>query len=589
MEYRIDYQPTGRNLNPGKSSGIRWNLNAPNQEMQDRSGYILRMDPMLDYDSIASMIMEKYGNFSCRFCYSPLVMDGKNGSGTKEFLCTKCRRKMSLYNTFELVTFRYRKELTAFLSYIHSSSSEGSASLYGLGVDLFNEMRMSLPDIHYSRNGEPDTVEYDGTRYGIVTIDMMYKGHKGLMLGVSGDMKFGNLGNEDSGEGMDEFFNLLDEQIHTDKIIFLMDMKMSVAHKILEKWNDRAIIILQSHRTWGDVFVYFHREEWFTLHLRTDAFSTVTVKRDESSLLPPGVMELYSGLKGVTHRNPMRRMSEDEIRKIAHNCLDQVRTVDWSAKGRVDFVMAAKLRDLNASLKELERRKSDTESLIKEISEVLSELKEGYRKRINRSVKKKIVNAWRSFPMLRERVSDLSLALLGEPIKDSPGSKKTGERSVRISDPARLIYKGPAADGPQEMKWITGLLFNMFSGKEITTNACEGTFGNMGTLIRSGRSILLERALTKNMLHSGSPEETVAWFNENYPMNDMGRRAERNHRRKLIAGKRYKITYQDRSTVKTERIIDVRERKRKYIIAYCHLRNAVRTFKRSRIKSIEPV
>ena len=57
-------------------------------------------------------------------------------------------------------------------------------------------------------------IKYDGTRYGIVTIDMMYKGHKGLMLGVSGDLKFGNLGNEDSGDGLDEFFNTLEEQIH---------------------------------------------------------------------------------------------------------------------------------------------------------------------------------------------------------------------------------------------------------------------------------------------------------------------------------------------------------------------------------------
>ena len=53
----------------------------------------------------------------------------------------------------------------------------------------------------------------------------------------------------------------------------------------------------------------------------------------------------------------MRKMREDEIRKIADNCLDQVRSVDWNAKGRVDFVMASKLRDLNASLKELKRRK----------------------------------------------------------------------------------------------------------------------------------------------------------------------------------------------------------------------------------------
>ncbi|MCL4359104.1 MAG: WYL domain-containing protein [Candidatus Thermoplasmatota archaeon] len=589
MDYRIDYSPPGRDLKLGKSSGIQWNLSIPDDVMRSRSEYIFLLDPMLDYDSVASMVMDRYGNLSCRFCYSPLVRDGKNGSGTVEFLCRKCRRKMSLYNAFELITFRYRKELTAFLSYIHCSSSGGSASLYGLGKDLFNEMRMSLPEIHYSRKGEPDTILYDGTEYGIVTIDMMYKGHRGLMLGVSGDLKFGNFGNEDSGDGLDEFFSTLEAQIHTDRIIFLMDMKMSVAHKILDKWKDRAIIILQSHRTWGDVFVYFHREEWFTLHLRTDAFSTVSVKRDESSLLPPGIMELFSGLKGVTHRNPMRRMSEDEIRRIAHDCMDQVRSVDWNVRGRVDFVMASKLRDLNAALKELRRRKSDTGSLVDEIENILSDIKEAYRRRINRSVKKKIVNAWKSFSMLKGQINDLSMALLGEGIKDKAGSGKISDRNVRMSDPPRLVYKGPVDNGPSEMKWITDLLYNIFSGKEITTNACEGTFGNMGTLIRSGRSILLERALTKNMLYSGSATETVSWFNENYPMNDMGRRAERNHRRKLIVGRSYKITYQDRSTVKTERIIDVRERKRKYIIAYCHLRNAVRTFKRSRIKTIELV
>ena len=73
----------------------------------------------------------------------------------------------------------------------------------------------------------------------------------------------------------------------------------------------------------------------------------------------------------------------------------------------------------------------------------------------------------------------------------------------------------------------------MFSGKEIATNVCEGIFGNIGILIRSARRILLERALTKNMLHSGSTTETVSWFNKNYPMNDNGRRKKRNHKRKL--------------------------------------------------------
>ena len=57
-------------------------------------------------------------------------------------------------------------------------------------------------------------------------------------------------------------------------------------------------------------------------------------------------------------------------------------------KGRVDFVMASKMRDLNATLKELKRRKSDTISLMRDVKNILSDLRETYR-----SVKKKIVNA----------------------------------------------------------------------------------------------------------------------------------------------------------------------------------------------------
>lgn len=103
----------------------------------------------------------------------------------------------------------------------------------------------------------------------------MFNNHYPTLLGVSGDLKFRNLDNEDFDEGIDEFFTILKKRIYADKIIFLMDMKMkmSVAHEILEKWNNRAIIILQSHCTWGDVFMYFLQGGWFTLHLRTDAFS----------------------------------------------------------------------------------------------------------------------------------------------------------------------------------------------------------------------------------------------------------------------------------------------------------------------------
>ena len=353
--------------------------------------------------------------------------------------------------------------------------------------------------------------------------------------------------------------------------------------------GEKAIIVMQSHRVWSDVFVYFHRERWYTLRLRTDAFTDVSVKRDETLLLPPGIIELYGGIKGVTHRNPPSRMSTGELEKLARNRMEHIRTVDWDAKGRVDFVMASRMRDLNGILKELGRRKIDTAPLLGDIGSILSSLEEGYRRRINRTVKRKIVNAWKPLSVIRDRINELSVALLGEAMQEHQAGGKAKERSVRLSPPPKLLYRGPPEKGPREAAWITGLLQAMFSGKEITTNACEGTFGNMGTLIRSGKSILLQRALTKAMLRAGNVGETASWFNKNYPMPDMGRRGARGNRRKLIVGKSYRTVYQDRSTVKTERTIDIIGRKRKYVVAYCHLRNAERTFRRSRIVSITPV
>ena len=150
-------------------------------------------------------------------------------------------------------------------------------------------------------------------------------------------------------------------------------------------------------------------------------------------------------------------------------------------------------------------------------------------------MKKKIVNAWKYFPM-HDRINRLSIALLGEPLKELK-AKRISERNVIIRSPSRLVYRGPQDRGPPEARWMVDLLARMFSGREITTNACEGTFGNMGTLIRSGRSVALERALTKNMLASGGIEDTARWFNNSYPMNDMGRRAERGSRVRVIVGK----------------------------------------------------
>ncbi|MEM3455348.1 MAG: hypothetical protein QXT72_02170 [Candidatus Micrarchaeia archaeon] len=207
--------------------------------------------------------------------------------------------------------------------------------------------------------------------------------------------------------------------------------------------------------------------------------------------------------------------------------------------------MSSKHGDQNLALKELKRRKIEMKILIDEVKIVLFDLMMRYRKRIKRTVKKKVVNEWKSWYLLKEQVNDFSLSLFEKEIKENPGLKKIRERNVKLNDPARLIYRRFLDYGLTEMQWVVNFREKIFRGIEITTNYYERT-GNMDKLIRSGESILLEKALTKNILHSGTVQNTTSLFNENYTMKEMGKMAMRNHRIKIIAGRRYKIIYQDR-------------------------------------------
>ncbi|MCL4448034.1 MAG: hypothetical protein M0Z77_09590 [Thermoplasmatales archaeon] len=76
---------------------------------------------------------------------------------------------------------------------------------------------------------------------------------------------------------------------------------------------------------------------------------------------------------------------------------------------------------------------------------------------------------------------------------------------------------------------------------------------------------MLERILMKNIFSSGKIKEMAGWFNGSYPMNDKGRRAKLGNRIRITIGGSHRITYLDHVTVKTKRVIDVVERKRKYI------------------------
>lgn len=594
----VPYIPPERSVKRISVESVQWHIDADDFTMGKRAEIITKLDPMLPSEDVVWFVYSTWGNFSCRCCGSTLVFDGQNGAGTPSLLCKSCGKKMSIWNTYELTIWRYKKMLCAILHYFYGGTVESSSLLYGVGKGALNEMRLCFPSVKYSRDGPLEIVEYDGDKYGVVTIDMIYKGRKGVMLGVCGGLNTTSLGNENTCEGLPEFFDDLDKKVaDVDNYVFVMDMRISVAKMILERYGEKAIIVLQNHTIWGDVLVYFYRDGWYTLRLRTDAFAESSQKRDEELLLGVGEIELYEGLKGVRADTSLRDIAENKLRKKIEELIVQLGNAVWDEKGRVDLVMYPKLIKLNSLLKELKRRKIDITYYINTLRMMIGDLVDQYATSINRTVKKKIVNAWSALKILKEDVNRLSEALLKEPLssKDKGAKQKEAEKPqikeeslVKFLTKPKLIYRG-RMNGPlvpEQALWILALLKLIFDGKEITTNPCEGRFGVIGMMLRQGRSIYLERAVTKVHLQKQDIKTTIMWLVEQYPIKDIGKRGMRGDRKRLEIGGRYLITYVNRRGEKTERVIDVLDRKKKYIIAYCHTRQETLTFKRCRIKSI---
>lgn len=598
VSIQIPYGPPVRNgKRTALTGGVRWEIDIDHPEMKRRAEMIMRLDPMLPPEDVVDVVYETYTNFLCH-CGRILIRNGQNGAGTPSFRCKTCKKNMSIWNTFELTLWRYKKSVCGALTTMNGLAVQTSSELFGIGKGALTEVAMSLPTVKYSKTGELEILEYDGKRYGIVTNDMIYKGRKGVMLGICGGLSTTTLGNENTGEGLQEFFDDIEKRVGTDHYVFIMDMRLNVAKMILERWGEHAIIILQNHTVWGDVQVYFYYNGWYTLRLRTDAFTEPSMKRREEALLGVGEIELYEGLKGVTPRISLKSVTDGRLKETAGELLTQLLNTDWGSDGRVDLVMRQKLVKLNALLKELDRRGVDLRTELTILRSILEGLVTQYAHTIKKMTKKKIINAWRVVTFLKEEVNHLSEQLLKEPLpskekkppssQSSTGKATKNDHWVKFIMKPRLLYRGPLDNGqlPAAALWILGLLRLLFEGKEITNNRCEGRFGVIGLALRQGRSIQLDRALTKVHLQSEDLASNLAWLHANYPLPEMGRRGDRGSRTQIKVGHRYHMGYVNRRGEHSERDIDVLSKKRKTFTAHCHEKDMVLTFRRSRVKYI---
>jgi len=592
----VPFTPPDRYGKCTSISGTRWEIEIENPAMQARAEFVMSLDPMLPPEDVAGHVCAKFGNFLCRIDGQPMVFNGQNGGGTPKLLCKHCNTSPSIWNTFELTLWKYKKVITATMLSNYGLSVDLCGEIFGVGKGALNEVRMSLPCVEYSRTGELETIEYTGEKFAVIYQDMVYKGQKGMMLGICGGLNITALGDEKTGEGLDEFYDSIEEHVDAERYIFVMDMRINVIKKILERFNERAIVVAQNHTLWGDVCVYFYYcDEWYTLRLRTDAFSEPSQKRDEDKLLAVGEIELYRGLKGVSPRMSLEDITEASLRKKVDELLNQIRNTDWSHNGRIDLVMRAKVQKLNALLKELKWRGCDLSDSFGAIKSILGSLIDKYASTINRTIKKKIVNAWRVLRILKAEVNLMSERLLKESLPEkkkrtgqNDSSKKKKKSWVKFFANPELIYRGKleGANVPESGQWILALLRELFSGKEITNNMCEGRFGVIGRKLRQGRSIYMDRAVTKVHLQAQGVLGNLEWLIENYPLQDLGKRGQRRTRTHLLVGGRYQITYVNRHKERSERVVDVRGRKKRGIIAYCHTKKMDLTFNRRRMESI---
>lgn len=601
----VDYKPPERRVRKASTPTCRFRVICPSQEMQKRADLIAILDPRLTEAEIIVAVEKLFGRPLCPHCGKPLVKDGTNGSGTPQYRCKSCRKKVVFHATFEANIARYIKILTALTLVVHIQASvEDVAEFLGLSRNVLWEALWHLPDIPYKTDGKPRLIHYRKEIIAVVNLDGLYRGDHELLLTVSGERKILKEGCEKTGEGLPQLLDETLKGVEADRYLFITDANRTVAKWLVERYGEKAIVVMQNHTLWGDVMTYFHQEgRWRTLRLRTDAFTAATPKRRESELLPPGMIEFYNGFKGVNPKFTLRDYSTGYLEKWGLRLLDELRHLAWETQMRGNLeglflTMFERARKLNSIIKEL-RRRGET-AVEEETRRVMDEIAKRYARIPGAKRKKLLMNAWKHLDAMPGEVEELGKALLGSwSMSEKAKKRKSGKRRTRDSGlRAVLVYRGPlqgweeaslSREEKQALGWILGLLREVFEGREITNNICEADFSATEVGVRKRRSMFVSRAISLVYLRRKGIEAAARIIASHFPMDLMGLEAPHRGRVHLRGGGTYFIVYRNRFREVSFRTVTVLGRVKGMIAAFCHLKQERKYFIRPRILHAEPI
>ena len=357
----VDYTLPERKMGRASTPTYRFRIVCPNEEMQERADFVGLLDPRLTEAEVITVVEEQFGTPLCpHLRQNPWSRMESTVLGTPQYRCKPCRRNMAYHSTFEATIARTIKLLTALVLIIYSQASvEDITDFLGISRNILWEALWLLPDTSYKVEGEPKIVSYREEKIAVINLDGLFKGERSLLLTVSGGREIIREGYERTREGLPQ---LLDEMLEgvkeADRYLFVIDTNTAVARWLVERYREKAVVLMQNHTLWGDALVYFYREgKWWTLHLRTDTFTTITPKRRESELLPPGMGELYQGFKGLNPRFTLKDYSTSYLEEWGLRLLDDLgHLVEeiWrrSKLEGLFLTMLERVRRLNSIIKE---------------------------------------------------------------------------------------------------------------------------------------------------------------------------------------------------------------------------------------------
>ena len=337
----------------------------------------------------------------------------------------------------------------------------------------------------------------------------------------------------------------LKEVISVTNLIFVTDGLVNYVKPIAELFPE-AIHVRHFHNTWEDILIHFgHKGERYSLHVKSDV------------LLPSGNKEitLWKGTKCFLNRKSGKKQKEvkDPLKELMVN-LDQIYTLSkWNGKlMRRLSIWMNRVSDaiIDGTLpKETEQAVKDAihpEKMPLKFRKLVRLRIEGFETRIRN--REKVYH----FHAKTESVERLA----------------KGE----VSD---IVNKYPFVGDVFE------ILRKEFAGKHITSNPVEGVHSIFQPYLHmhrtlKGNSRLMELIL--HILYSGRSLEEILPF-EAFLSAEISRVSGE----RMLPGRHYFMSYSDKYGNSTERLVEVIEADKGYIWAFCHLRNEVKTFKKSRI------